>query len=106
MNRIEMFIGTEKDKHGATLTADRKYHALEATRRLLAHNYGGFTEIPTVGGWRNEEGNVVMEAGLKYEIFTDNIPAFTSIGGFAGFVRDQWNQSAVLLVRNGRAEFI
>lgn len=107
MKRIEVFIGTEKDKANAPLSADVRYYALEHGRRLLADTYGGFTELPTVGGWKGPDGRVVTEAGIKYEVWIDEPSTlWAHTYSTAQYLRDLWHQSAVLMSVDGQGSFI
>lgn len=106
MKRIEMFIGTEKDKDNATLPASVRYYAIEHGRRILTNAFGGYTELLTVGGWKGNDGRVVTEAGLKYEIWVETWPGSALVEGTARTLRDLWHQAAVLLSVSGEGSFI
>lgn len=105
MKRIELFIGTQEDKDGNTLSADVKYYALERTRDLLSRIYGGFTEFPTTGGWKDDHGRIITESGLKYEVWTDDV-SVNKAEDVAGSLRSAWHQTAVLLSVDGQGKFI
>lgn len=102
MNRITITTGTSEDRHGHAIPAAELDTKLDRIRTYLAQEYGGFTEVQTVGGWSNDEGRLVIELGRRYTIATAD--PFTTGRQAADFIRRTLGQASVMLERDRDAD--
>lgn len=102
MNRITITAGTGEDRHGRAIPADVLPAKLERIRAYLAQEYGGFTELETIGGWADDTGRLVMETGRRWVIATAD--PFTTGRAAADYVRRALNQASVMLERDQSAD--
>lgn len=102
MNRITITAGTGEDRHGRAIPAAELAAKLERIRAYLAQEYGGFTELETIGGWADDTGRLVMEPGRRFVIASAD--PFWDGREAADYVRRALNQASVMLERDARAD--
>lgn len=103
-NRAVLFVGIERDKSGGQLNAFQRARALTALRKDAAQTFGGYTLQNVEGGWTNEAGKLIEEAGVRLDIYTDKL--LPTVHAFARRTADLFNQSSVLLdYTDGPVEF-
>lgn len=73
--------------------------------QYLTENFGGFTAIPIVGGWKDPvNGTMVIENSLRLEVFTDKT-AGRGLENAAKFLRDTFKQEEVVFNVEAAEEF-
>jgi len=94
--KAEITYGHTFDKAGNMLSPSDLLQARDKIVNLAIELFGGFTSLPTFGGWKSPEGSTVFEDGTCLLIITDANKRH-EIEGFARFVRDQLRQQSVAL---------
>lgn len=68
MLRLTFTTGTGNNAQGKVMQATTARIGVENVRKALMDYYGGFTESDTVGGWKDEKGSAVIEAGKQWVV--------------------------------------
>lgn len=109
MKKLTMFVGTGFDRFGGRITRPRWESAMDSTNAYLAGEFGGFTATETFGAWKDYQGSLIEESGLRYEIYVDvrEHPKYLDdIREVAATVAREWVQESVLIDWDGHAEFV
>jgi hypothetical protein len=87
MIRHRFYVGTEQ-KTGVPVSKK----AWDKINALLVHRCGGYTVFDACGAWRNDEGQVIDEESVCYEVLAD-AAVLTDV---AVRIRTVANQASVL----------
>lgn len=91
MRRVTFFVGQTNSNGEALDISVAQFAAFE----YLAENFGGFTAIPVVGGWKNPaNGSTVVENALRIEVLTD--VSERTLENAAKFLRETFKQEEVI----------
>lgn len=73
---------------------------LPKIRREIARNAGGYTELDTHGGWVDDEGELIEEAGKQWIVYfstADRQQAIQEAVKLSEYIRDKLSQHSVVL---------
>ncbi len=63
-----LFIGLEKDGNGKALDQLKAVDAIKDMKLDAARLFGGYTVSAVTGGWVNEQGTMMEEAAMRFDI--------------------------------------
>lgn len=96
MKRFTFTAGIGKDRDGFELGMDRVSNAVASMRGALIEKFGGFTESPGAGGFRNDKGESVMEASMRWIVLAEDDKEIEA-GMVAKWFGRMLNQESVML---------
>jgi hypothetical protein len=102
MQLIQFTAGIGENKEGKVLSPDFVSKALDDIRYTLSSEFGGFTELDSVGGWLHE-GRVIQEKGKTWQVATDKQEL---IEYCAKLIAKHLDQYSVFVVANGVPSFV
>ena len=88
-------VGVGKDRFGADITFSNALARRDSSLRHASNIFGGATVTENFGAWKDDDGVIIYEESWTWTIISDKKDKFRE---FAAFLRDLYNQSAVLLV--------
>ena len=94
MYRYTFNAGTGFDSKGNAIAPEDLAEPLAIIRNTLVDTFGGFTETDTIGGWKDDSGNIVMESGKQWTCASDTPTDARVIAGRIAFLLQQ---TAVML---------
>lgn len=100
MLRLTFTTGTGNNAQGKVMQATTARIGAENVRKALVETYGGFTELDVVGGWKNDAGTTVIEAGKQWVVLVDQELGHYNDGHASAMARriaGILNQDSVLL---------
>lgn len=95
--QLRFYYGVGKDKDGQELEPGDVGRRDQRLRAHVAGQFGGFTEIFASGGWRDENGLLVLEPSRVIEVLTLDTEENRAKAAFlAAYIKELFNQSEVL----------
>lgn len=93
MKRTTINVGTGLDRTGASVMGLE--WKLPIIRVELANKVGGYTESNVMGGWRDNEGNLIQETGKQWDVLGD--VSDDTVRSLAQFIGQLLEQDTVLV---------
>lgn len=80
----------------------------QEAKRLFANLFGGFTAYPAIGGWVNDQGNMIEENVMVIQAYCNELDASAlySLRRFAELMAADMGQECVSLAVDGNLEFV
>ena len=105
MKRLSITVGLGFDTNGQLITPQSRMLALTNVRVYMARMFGGYTETQGYGGWINDAGELIEEESVTFtSVITDETTNENGVAKRAGmaaeYVRNAFNQTSVLLVKD------
>lgn len=98
MRRIDIFIGTGKERDGAEIHPQRRQAWSLDVLGHAAETFGGGTLATSTGSWKDPAGDVVVESGVVLTLFVPHHITTHNVGEFARQMGAKLNQACVVLV--------
>ena len=98
MRRIDIFIGTGKERDGTPIGVDREVKWVESVLKDAAETFGGGTMVQSAGSWKDPVGSAVIETGVILTLFVPDTITTHNVGEFARQMGQRLNQACVVLV--------
>jgi len=95
MHAYRIYVGTKFDKDGKPITSVLYTSAVLDTGHRLGKAFGGFTVFQAKGAYTHQDGRLVTEDTLVYEVFAE-LPA--RVIREAQQIRAAFRQESVVLV--------
>lgn len=92
-------VGHSFDKDGNPLVKEVVRSNIAEAKLVAAKWFGGFSLSKVKGGWVDANGKFITDNAYRFEIFCQEEDD-ANLRLFASFLRNQFNQSAVLLAVN------
>lgn len=99
LTQTTITAGIEFDADNNPLSEERQGMALAIARATLAKEYGGYTETRSMGGWINDEGILITEAGRQWTISGESATLETAqqkANKVAETIREAFHQASVI----------
>lgn len=103
-NKISVFFGLEKDRDNRPIDPAVRANAVTRIRRLAAEAFGGYSAFTGAGGWINEAGELVEEATLRLDIYSEK--GYPEVHDFAQKGGALLRQASVLADFNAVPHFV
>lgn len=106
MKLFTIYVGIGKDKLGNEIGSDERALSLEAAKRMLTNEFGGYSIEDVRGGYKHRDGRTVEEDSVRLELVVPDELA-TQVRIAAGKMRDMFRQESVLVAAQPvESEFI
>jgi len=97
---FQIGVGVQFDRFNQPIDAEDLHdNLLPSIRRMLASEFGGYTEKQTSGGWINPDGHLVEEEGRTFSVLYDPTKVSRNLLAFrADCVGQILNQHSVVRI--------
>lgn len=95
-----VIVGIEADKQGRRISGSEQVKAHERIQR----KYPNITWHDSAGSWVDSHGKIIVENGRTYII--GGVQLLFESEGIAEFIRDQFTQTAAVLIIAGEAYIV
>ena len=99
MKKITISVGLA-NRVGQPIKSEVPVRQLKAR---LTRLFGGITVQPTIGGWVNEEGDLLEEQSLQITIYTEEAQRAAVVDVLQQFTKATDQESAMLVVEESSA---
>ena len=101
MKIVKFYVGIGFDQHGQPIPAQQAVSALTKMRTNLCKAFGGYTEIPAQGGWKDATVPII-EPSIVFECLADDtykVKHESTVAAIAKEFAKEFNQKCVMVTQ-------